>query len=413
MWENSVEKRFIRNIVFAVLCLVSVVALFIAMKKANTKRAEESASLYEVSTQKKAEQEQAISETLLTMEREYEKEYAKDMEAVAEYLPGIVCWGDTLTKGTSGNVSYPDTLQKRINEEFCNKYDLTVSLFEGVVYAGVDFSRFKLRIPVVNMGGGEENVATILSRAGEDSFVLKKDIIIPSASEPVKIDLIAKSGSSVRPLMVGDQGLNPVTIDGVEGTLKLVNQNKAVYYYTFTRLQEGEEQKVAKGTEVLCSNVDAYRDYVHVIWLGTYETNYTASRYVNWCEKILSRQTKNLDRYIVIGPCSFSQKWDSAICTMRLDELDATMTAKYGDHYISVRKYLATDGPVDAGITLTKEDKRSIALGAVPQSFRSADGSVELSSRAYELLGDLVFERMDRLGYFTEIVDELQIDRYE
>lgn len=413
MWENSVEKRFIRNIVFAVLCLVSVIALFIAMKKANTKQAEESASLYEVSTQKKAEQEQVISETLLTMEREYEKEYAKDMETVTAYLPGIVCWGDTLTKGTSGNVSYPDTLQTRINEEFCNKYDLTVSLFEGVVYTGVDFNRYKLKIPVVNMGGGEENVATILSRAGMDSFVLKKDIRIPAETEAVKIDLLSKSGSSVHPLMVGDQGLNPVTIDGIEGTLKLVNQNKAVYYYTFTRLEAGEEHKVAKDTEVVCSNVDAYRDYVHVIWLGTYEQNYTASRYVNWCETILSRQTKNTDRFVVIGPCSFSNRWDSAITTMRLDELDATMTAKYGDHYISLRKYLATDGPIDAGLSLTKEDRRSVSLGAVPQSFRSGDGSMELTSRAYELLGNLVFERMDRLGYFTEIVDELQIDRYE
>ena len=413
MWENSVEKRFIRNIVFAVLCLIAIIALFFAMKKANAKLAEESQSLYEVSTQKKAEQEQVISETLLTMEREYEKEYNKDMATVAEFLPGIVCWGDTLTRGTSGNASYPDVLQSVINEELCNKYDLTVSLFAGVVYSGVDMNRFKLRIPVVNMGGGDETAATVLSRAGVDSFVLQRAVLIPAETEAVKVDLRSESGYTVSPLMVGDQGLNPVTIDGVEGTINFVSRGKNSYYYTFTRSEAGEARQVERGTELVCSNVDDYSDYIHVIWLGTYDANYTADKYMDWCEKMVSRQTKNTDRFLIIGPCSYGKMWTGSGGTTRLDEVDAAMVAKYGEHYVSFRKYLATDGPLDAKLTLSSADRRSISIGAVPECFRSADGSMELSARAYELLGKLVFDRMDRLGYFTEVVDELQIDRYE
>lgn len=405
MWDNSVERRFIRNIIIAILCAASLGALFFVMKKANAAQAEEVASLVEVSSQKQAEQEEKISETY----RSLEEEYRKDMEVLAQYVPGIVCWGDTLTRGTSGNISYPGVLQDCINTNLCERYDFTASLNGNVVFSGVDAKRYTMSIPVINMGGGNENSATILTRAGVDHFVLHKSIVIPSEAKPVRIYLESASGYTANPLTVGDQGLNPVTIDGIEGVINYVSDDRGSYY-TFTRSQAGEEYSAPRGAEIICSNVDDYSDYIHVIWLGAYDTTFNTARYIEWCESLLSRQTKNTDRYVIIGPCSYYNSWYGTYVVHTLNTIDDAMMARFGDHYISLRKYLATDGLRDAGITASKDDKSSMTAGAVPESFRSGNGSVEFSALAYELIGDLVYDRLLRLGYFDEIIDELNID---
>jgi hypothetical protein len=69
------------------------------------------------------------------------------------------------------------------------------------------------------------------------------------------------------------------------------------------------------------------------------------------------------------------------------------------------------DGLRDAKLTATTQDKQSVANGNVPNSFRSNASGADLNGVAYELLGKLVYERMDRLGYFDEIRDELNLEK--
>ena len=92
-----------------------------------------------------------------------------------------------------------------------------------------------------------------------------------------------------------------------------------------------------------------------------------------------------------------------------LDAVDTAMMQAFGNRYINVRKYLMEDGLSDAGITPTQEDKRSINNGRVPDSFTSARGGVELNGKAYTLIGKLVYDRMNSLGYFNEVFEELNI----
>ena len=74
-----------------------------------------------------------------------------------------------------------------------------------------------------------------------------------------------------------------------------------------------------------------------------------------------------------------------------------------------MRKYLCEDGLSDAKLTPTKQDEEDIRYGIVPTSFRSASGNAELNGKAYQLIGKLVYDRMDSLGYFNEVVSELYI----
>ena len=101
MWENERKKTIIRN---AIICLALVLAasgLFVAMNSVKKQIAEEDALLSAERTNQRQEMNDARQENLDILRQTYEK----DLETVAQYLPGIVCWGDSLTAGSSGNVS--------------------------------------------------------------------------------------------------------------------------------------------------------------------------------------------------------------------------------------------------------------------------------------------------------------------
>ena len=69
------------------------------------------------------------------------------------------------------------------------------------------------------------------------------------------------------------------------------------------------------------------------------------------------------------------------------------------------------DGLTDAKITPSKEEKLVIQQGRVPTSFRSNASGADLNSTAYKLIGKLVYERMESLGYFDEVRTELGINK--
>jgi hypothetical protein len=69
------------------------------------------------------------------------------------------------------------------------------------------------------------------------------------------------------------------------------------------------------------------------------------------------------------------------------------------------------DGMRDAGLSVTSQDKQSINNGCVPNSFRSNASGADLNGVAYDLLGKLVFERMDRLGYLDEVRQQLNLEK--
>ena len=404
MWENEHRKTIVRNVIIFVLLVLVASALVYAIISANKQIDAEDALL---SAQYPAHQQDTTGvrqENLETVQQTYNE----DLEAVAQYLPGIVCWGDSLTAGSSGNVSYPLTLQKYIDTYLCDIYDLRFSVSNPEVYSRVNWEDYRISIPVVNMGAGQEDCPTILGRAGVVPYVVKSDVVIPAGTEPVSISIAAEAGRTVSPLTAGSSGINPVTIAGIQGTLTLSAGGNSWYQssYQFTRLEEGEETPVSKGAEIVTACKEEYRDYIHIVWLGTYGYYGTPEQLVSNVKTLLQRQNLNSDRYLVIGPCTTNGTW-SYVNTTTLDSIDSAMLQAFGSHYINLRKYLIEDGLRDAGLTATKGSMS----GTVPESFRSNAGGADMNGVAYELIGKLVFDRMDRLGYFDEVRAELNLDK--
>lgn len=408
MWENERKKTIVRNVIICLVLVLVASGLLAGMVLMKKQIAAEDALLSAEHDSQRQELNDAREGNLEAVQQEYET----DLEALAQYLPGIVCWGDSLTAGSSGNVSYPLTLQKYINAYLCDIYDLRYSVDSPESYSRVNWEDYKISIPVVNLGAGQEDSTTILGRSGVVPYVTAADFIIPAGKESVSISIVSESGKTVTPLTAGNAGVNPVTIAGVEGTLTRTanSQGWSQYSYQFTRLEEGQETQVPKGTEVVTACKEEYRDYIHIVWLGTYGEFTNPETLVSETKALLSRQTGNSERYLVIGPCTYKGTWNPQL-TYSMDAIDSAMLQAFGNRYINLRKYLIEDGLRDAGITATKTDTTNISQGNVPDSFRSNAGGADLNGVAYGLLGKLVYERMELLGYFEEVREELNLDK--
>lgn len=404
MWENERKKTIIRNIIIGVLLVAMVAALGVAMIRVMKQIEEEDEQLSAI----KQEQQQQLNDNRQSNIDAIQHAYETDMETVATYMPGIVCWGDSLTAGTSGNVSYPATLQKYIDTYLCEVYDLRYTIDNAAEYSWLDWSDYKVSIPVVNMGAGKENAATILGRAGVKPYIVQKSFEIPGEIEKVEISFASSDGKQVNPLTAGDVEMNPVTIAGVEGTLSLESGGWERKYY-FCRSAAGDPVSVEKGTEIQVASASKYQDYIHIVWLGTYDGYINSNDLVQEVKQLLARQAQNPERYLVIGPCSYNSSW-SAEGLLNLNAIDTAMMQAFGKNYVNLRKYLIEDGLQDAGLSPTKADTVSMTNGCVPDSFRSGVGSVNLNAQAYTLTGKLIYDRMEALGYFDEIRDELGID---
>ena len=408
MWENEGKKTLIRNIIIFLLLSAVAVGLLMAMIAVKKQIDAEDELLKEQSSSQRQELNVARQENLESVLQAYET----DMQTVAQYLPGIVCWGDSMTAGSSGNVSYPGTLQKYIDTYLCDIYDFRSTVENAQDYTRMDWDSCTVSIPVVNMGSGREDSATILGRSGVIPYVVGTDFEIPAGTESVYITLKSADGENVSPLTAGNAGVNPVTINGVEGTITRVSngQGWGQNVYQFTRTEAGEAVSVEKGTEVITACASEYRDYLHIVWLGTYTSFVNPEKLVSDTQLLLSRQAQNPDRYLVLGPCALSGSWTNG-ASDTMDAIDSAMLQAFGNHYINVRKYLMVDGMTDAGITASKEEQLLIQQGRVPTSFRSNASGADLNGTAYKLVGKLVYERMEALGYFDEIRQELGLDK--
>ena len=300
--------------------------------------------------------------------------------AFDEYLPGIVCWGDSLTVGAGGDgVTYPDVLASLIEEDLGTPVD------------------------VVNMGVGGETSPTIVARSGTIPFRVQQ-FTIPADTTPVPIKIFSDLHKRVLPLIQGDGGVNPVTIGGVEGeiTVKLSTVVEWSEYY-FTRSEPGDEVLIERGTEIVTYSADKWRDYVNVVFIGTNGDFRNAEELIEQERAILERSERNGERYVIVGLYKLnSYQVNTPHDKAYYDELDAAMKAEFGDRFIDLRGYLMTGGLADAGITPTDEDRAAIADGRVPPSLM-VDDLLHLNATGYKLAGQIIFDRMNELGYFDEV----------
>jgi hypothetical protein len=352
-----------------------------------------------------------VSDELRTNEKEVENKistaYDKISSDFATYLPGIVCWGDSLTVGAGGDgTNYPKVLKSLIDENLVDKFD-AYALANAYGAAYLDTNIYSLdSVTVVNEGVGGETTNTILGRNGAVPFVLDGKLTIPSGTSPVVITFRSENGKSVAPLRQGGAGVNPVTIAGIEGTLSIEQESyiSKDYTYYFTRSEAGDEVTVDEGTEINTSASSENLDYIPVVFIGQNGGYDDIDDLIAQQRAIINHQTlseENQGKFIIVGLHTGTAQDRS--------ELEAAMLDEYGDQYINLREYMSTSGLEDAGIEATEEDKEMMKDGMTPTSLMVND-KLHFNSYGYELIGNLIYQKMDELGYFDEIKEDLAED---
>ena len=288
----------------------------------------------------------------------------------------VACWGDSITKGqgSSGDsYSYP-----------------------GVLASLTGYN-------VINMGVGGETATTVAARQGGLEIRLDEDITIPqSGAVEIKFSAYEKDGTYagvVTPRTTAG-GWNPCYINGIEGTLSLeVDETKTprvLKWAKFTRKQSGDAVEVPKGS-VMTVEANKTKAHINVFMVNanggwspenTPPKNIQVQDHINLFENMINN-TPNNEKFIVMG-LTVDGNWD---------ETHKALEEKYGEHFLNIKEYLATEKALsDADITPTEDDLKAISNKNVPPSLVTSDG-VHLNDAGYGLIAAKVYEKMQELGY--------------
>ena len=297
-----------------------------------------------------------------------------------ESIPGIICYGDSLTAGAGGEgVNYPDVLAREIENKILND---------------------KYSFDVVNYGVGGESSLTIASRSGAIPLILSEDLVISADKKNVGIKFETSTHNSISPLRQnekGDRGVNPIIVNGIEGELIIEQEDylDKTYNYYFKRNKRGEEIIVPKGSEIKFNGSISYKDYAIVLFIGQnggWESD--PQVLIRQQEEMINLQNEEIrDKFIIVG-LHTGTRGERAT-------LEEAMKKQWGDKYINLREYMSSEALSDACIKPTVEDLKAIEEGRTPPSLLS--DNVHFNSIGYELIGKLIFKTMDDLGYFSSI----------
>ncbi len=326
-------------------------------------------------------------------------------KAIEDCVPGIICWGDSLTEG--GKVKYPSVLSAVIRENIIEEIALEDIAAPEYQYLIDDYLTSIKTPEVVNMGVARETSITIAGRAGAIPYVTAEDITIPGQVTAVELPLISADGKKVVPFNPGHCGLEEIKISGGGyGKISVeIDANTQERTYYFTRNTPGEIVEIPAGTTIETYGATHYLNYLPVIFIGTNGGYVDSEDLIMQQRAMINHYAENKDRFIIIGIHIGTQE--------EREGLEKAMEKEYGAQYINLREYMSTQGIDDAnkllnaGIKASSHDKEMIKEGKTPASLMVKD-ELHFNACGYELLGNLIYKRMDQLGYFEELQDSIE-----
>lgn len=276
----------------------------------------------------------------------------------------IVCWGDSLTFGEGGDgTTFPGILAEKTNLEVYN-YGVQGETAEQI---GIRMGAFPMTV---------------------GSFE------IPAEQIPVEVSLYHLEKDPIM-MRLGDCGINPCNIAGVEGVLAY-DATEDKYY--FTRKETGSVLWAEEGTKV---ETFAARDKkpsdIVILFAGS-----NRAPDIEQVGELIETENQMLeylgsDRYLVIGLTSLALVPDVV-------PINEALAAEFGEHFLDIRAYLLERGLVDAGVAPTSQDEDDLEAGEIPSSLRV--DIVHGNETFYRIIGEQVFEKLRELRYITE--DEME-----
>ena len=296
--------------------------------------------------------------------KQFEQQNLQEKESirnVEESLPNIVCWGDSLTLGSGGNgTTYPSVLSKNI------------------------------KLQVLNYGVGGESAQLIASRQGALKIYVN-NIIIPSDTSAVEITMVNDDNSKLDLLLQGDGGINPCTINDIEGT---VTYNSTSKKYCFTRSTKGQKCTISEKTQLITYAMKSKKDNdILIIFSGN--NNSPTLKTLNELIKVQRQmiQYSGTDNYIIIGlTCKSS--------ISEVEKINQALQKEYGDKFLDIRTYILENGLNDSGMTATGQDKTDISNGEIPSSLRV--DNIHGNASFYTIIGNQVYKKILELKYLSD-----------
>lgn len=294
--------------------------------------------------------------------------------------PSIACWGDSLTMGQGASdrtfYSYPANLAEMTG---------------ATVY---------------NMGIGGETPVTIASRQGVLDIEFTESFTIPqSSTEEVEIKFAASNGGVVTPRNAPIGGWAPCTINGVDGTMRIV-LNTSTWPRTLTaayfkRNASGKSVKVDVGDKLIPYAQSVKAD-INIIYSGANDgwtaantrvpSDYSADipDFLDLLEA--QGEASNNGQYIIIGlTTSDDAKWEL---------LDSEMEKKFGDNFLNLRKFISSAEAFELmGMTPTDADLAAIEAGSTPPSFLATGDTTHYNDYGYKLAAIAIYNKLTELGY--------------
>jgi len=250
-------------------------------------------------------------------------------DKIENNVKNITCWGDSLTRGVGATISYPSVLQALVGEN----------------------------VTVINMGVGGENSQTIAARQGGMPMIVDT-FTIPAETTPVTITFKNYDKNIVTPgLQHGFIGVNPVTINGVEGNLSVSNG-----VYSFTRSTSGSTVDIDRPSAIITNAMRNNRDDIVVMWLGQNDGTNDATNIIRLEQLMVDYLTNVNKQYFIIGLSTINEEYRSP--------MEAQFLKAFGRRFINIRDYLSKYGMDDNGLKPTQTDISQMSVGQVPDSLR-------------------------------------------
>lgn len=297
------------------------------------------------------------------------------MDEIYKALPGIAFWGDSQTTGSCGDgVTFPGVVEKLINCKIISRYDSSLSYDH-----------------IANEAVPGEDTLTIAGRVGARPFTLIQDTIIPYTPTKAAVYFRSPDGQYVSPLHNA-----VVSMGGVTGTLITRHTRRRTpetNRYYFKREHRGKEATASSGSVIEFHGYDKYADYINVLFLGENGTYSSDEDLIEQEKEIVQALEGDSGRYIIIGMHTGTRE--------KRRNLERQSKKAFGSHYINLRRYMSKKALKAAGIAPDEKDRVYAEKGKSAPALRA--GFVHFNSVGYALLGNLVYDRCERLGYFDDL----------